>query len=302
MSVLSPKPSLGPEAAAHPPGSRGQGAFHLDLSLRCDRQQQTFVAHQYAAYPFRLSRVFRLDPGNAQRAYLYMMNSSPGLLAGDDLRIRLDIGNHTQVYLTDQAATKVHTAPLPGLMARSTYQVTVGAGASLEFMPEPLILYKDASFEQLVNVTLQPSSQLFLTEIVIPGRLARAEYYDFNYYLSRLRVTASDQTLICGDAMRLEGKLNPFKESVFFAKFPVIASVVVVLPDCNLAAITNNIDAFAADKKLQLLMGYSQLPNCNGLLIRMMGSEVGLLQDGAKCILNHIRQETCQAPLPEVPK
>ncbi|MEL6605262.1 MAG: urease accessory protein UreD [Cyanobacteria bacterium J06614_10] len=77
---------------------------------------------RYMAYPLSVSPIFRLEdngrsasPAQQQRAYLYRMNTSPGLLAGDSLEmsIRLDAGS--SLYLADQAATKVHTMPVAGI-------------------------------------------------------------------------------------------------------------------------------------------------------------------------------------------
>ena len=301
-------------------------ALQLSLRFRCDRGQQTFVSKQYTAYPFRLSRVFRLDETDAKRAYLYLMNSSPGLLAGDNLHIGFDIGPNAQVYLTDQAANKIHTSPLPELIARSTYHITVGAEACLEFVPEPIILYANASFEQLTDVTLHPTSHLFLSEIILPGRLARSEFYDFHYFLSRLRVRSLDGKLILGDAMRLEGRANPFKDSCFLTKFPIIANLVLVMPGGDLESLMQTIETTAPfnvskpnhvrletsnsdSGKNQdsgwgqnIIAGCSVLPNCNGLLVRLMGTEVGSIQAYSQYILNCVRQVTGQPSLPHIPK
>lgn len=324
MNVSYAEQSKSPPVTARA-AQNSSDTWQLDLSLGCDRSQQTFVAHQYTAYPFRLSRVFRLDEGEAKRAYLYLMNSSPGLLAGDDLQIRFKVGRNAQVYLTDQAATKIHSSPQPELIARATYRITVGAGARFEFIPEPIILYANASFEQLTEVTLHPTSQLCLSEIILPGRLARSEYYDFHYYLSRLRVRSLNGDLIFGDAIRLEGQTNPFKDSLFFAQFPIIANLILVLPGVDLDSLSRILEAGAPPDAAQphpsqsvtpkasserqgnscsqaIISGCSVLPNCNGLLVRLMATEVGSIKAYSRYTLGCVRQITGQPSLPPIPK
>ena len=65
------------------------------------------------AYPLSVSPIFRLEENghatSADRAYLYRMNTSPGLLAGDRLGISLQLAAGAQLYLADQSALKVHT-------------------------------------------------------------------------------------------------------------------------------------------------------------------------------------------------
>ncbi|XHX79033.1 MAG: hypothetical protein RBJ76_03610 [Stenomitos frigidus ULC029] len=70
----------------------------LSVQIGLDQNHQSFGRRQYATYPFRLSRVLRLDPTDAHRTYLYVMNSSPGLLAGDRFQISIRLSDRTALY------------------------------------------------------------------------------------------------------------------------------------------------------------------------------------------------------------
>lgn len=275
-------------------------SFNLYLRLGCDRHHQTFVSRQYAAYPFRLSNVFRLDLSDLDRAYLYIMNTSPGLLAGDQHQIAVQLEANAKLYLTDQSATKVHSM-LSDATAQVSYTISVGAGAQLEFLPEPLILYADSRLEQTTQVTLHPTGQLFLSELIVPGRLARNEVYQFHSYFSRLQVVSPEGELIFGDAMRLAGKSNRFKHDPLFAALPIIANIVMVLPDISLKALVA-LDQFSPPEPLQFTAAHSFLPNCNGLLIRAMANNVNVLKAYTQHTLNCTRQISAQSPLPVIPK
>ncbi len=275
--------------------------MHLYLRLSCDRDGCSVVTRQYAAYPFRLSRTFRLDPTDPRRAYLYMMNASPGLLAGDNLRISLQLNANTSLYLTDQAATKVHSMPT-GNAAKTVYEIAVGAEANLEFVPEPLILYTDATLEQITQVTLHHTGRLFLSEIILPGRLARGESYRFHHYFSRLQVTSSTGKLLFADAMRLEGKLNQFRDSSAFSSLPVLGNIFIVLPDIDLKLLLLELDDLKAADCLEMIAGSSLLPHCNGLLVRAMANSANALKSYVRYALNCVRRVSGQSSLPEIPK
>lgn len=274
----------------------------LYLYLSCDRGGRSVVTRQYVNYPFRLSRTFRLDPTDPDRAYIYVMSASPGLLAGDNLRVWLQLDANTSLYLTDQAATKVHSMPTPGTAAKMVYQIAVGAGANLEFVPEPLILYRDGTLEQMTQVQLHPTGRLFLSEIILPGRLARGESYCFRHYFSRLQVTSPTGELLCVDAMRLEGKLNPFKENNFFSSLPVICNIFIVLPGTELKLLTAELEDLEAANRLQISAGSSLLPHCNGLFVRAMASSAYALKAYVQYTLNCVRRASGQPPLPHIPK
>lgn len=274
--------------------------MQLDLHIGRDRVGQSFVRRQYATHPFRLSRALQLDPIDRSRAYLYIMNASPGLLADDTLQLRVRLDDQTSLYLTDQSATKVHTMPVDRV-ARISYDLHVGARANLEFAPEPLILYENAHLEQTVQVTLDPTGRLFLSEIIIPGRLARGECYQFRHYLSRLQVSTPDGTLMFADAMRLSGQGDRRAVHPLFAPLPLLASLIVVFPNIDLQPLRQDLAAFAKTIP-KLMLASSRLPNCNGLLVRAMAESVSSVKVAVHHVLNSVRRMSDQPNLPEIPK
>ncbi|AFY93594.1 urease accessory protein UreD [Chamaesiphon minutus] len=285
-----------PLTTLNPPVSPQQ----LTLEMGLDRLGRSFVYRQYATYPFRLSRPLRLDPTDAHRAYLYIMNSSPGLLAGDRFQIGVKLGDRTSLYLTDQSASKVHLMPL-GQMARICYDLEIGTGSCLEFVPEPLILYRDANLEQTIQVALAPNASLFLSEIMIPGRLARGEYFHFSQYFSRLKVSTTDGDLVFTDAMRLIGKAERLTNNPIFTSQPILASIIVVMPAGDLQSLEQDLEGFVQNYP-ELTAACSSLPNCNGLLVRAMSSNVPILKAYINYALTRMRHLNGQPPLPEIPK
>jgi urease accessory protein len=276
----------------------GEKRYSLELGLKCDRFGKTILGHQYTAYPLRVSRVFYLDDADFQRAYLYVMSTSPGLLAQDELNVSLQLADHTSVYLTEQAATKVHSMPIAGSKAKTNYEIEIGEGATLEFVPEPLILFADATLEQTISIKIHPTGRLFLSEMILPGRLARGEFYQFNHYFSRLQVSSTCGELWFTDAMRLDGKGNPFTQTNLFACSPVLGNVIVVLPENNLELLSKNVEDLEAANCSGLTVASSILPRNKGLLIRAMASGTHELKKFLKNALNCVRRSIDQPLLP----
>jgi urease accessory protein len=272
---------------------------HLEVQIGRDRLGKSFVRRQYATYPFRVSRALRLDPNDPDRTYLYMMNSSPGLLAGDALRVQAKLDQNTRLYLTDQSATKAH-AMAAGQRAELHYVFEVGAGAMLEFLPEPLILYRDAHVHQTTQIILDPAGSLVLSEILVPGRLARGEFYQFHRYFNRIQVNTPDGELVFADAMHLSGQQNRFADSPLFATMPILANLMVILPDSNLPSLSAALADFPANAECSIAT--SRLPNCNGLLIRAMARSVPILKNYIQHTLTTVRTLSHQSTLPEIPK
>lgn len=273
----------------------------LELKLECDRLGQSIVAHQYATHPMRVSGVFRLDRDEADCAYLYSINTSPGLLAQDHLSLSLNLAANTKMYLTDQAATKVHAMPQIKTKAITNWQISVETGASLELVPEPVILFTDAALEQTTEIILHSHAALFWSEILVPGRLARGEYYDFRHYHNRFEIYSHQGELWFRDAIRLVGKNNPFKQHDLFAAKPILANLILVQPQIDLAKLEQTANLAAVNYK-ELTIASSILPENKGLLIRVMATKTSPVKQYINYVLNCVRYLSDRPKVPYIPK
>jgi len=278
--------------------------YKNNLELKLDRTQssQTICQHQYTTYPLRLSSCFRLEGGHSNRAYVYLINTSPGLLAGDELNLSLQLPPNTSLYLTDQAATKVHPMPEKGAKASINYHILVDADASLELVPEPIILYQDSVLEQKTIIRLHPTAKLFSSEIILPGRLAKKEYYDFNYYFTRLQVIDLEEKVLFTDAMKLLGKQNKFKTNKLFTSLPIMGNALAVLPDTDLTSLIAKLEEIELADCKNLEIAVTILPSNNGILIRALSAKTFELKKYFTDALNCIRAITNQSPVPYIAK
>ena len=275
---------------------------NLELKLTLNKANQTVCQHQYTAYPLRLSSIFRLEGANTNRAYLYLINTSPGLLANDVLDFALHLTKNTDLYLTDQSATKVHPMPETETKAKVNHHIVLENNASLEFVPEPIILYQDSVLEQHTKIKLYPKARLFSTEIILPGRLAKKEYYDFDYYFNRLQIVDSTDKLIYADAIKLLGKNNLFKGNKLFTSMPIIGNAIAIFPDLDLNLLIDEIEAKLLTDTQDIEAAVTILPAENGIAIRALANKTTYLKQYFASILNCIRQMSQQTSLPYIPK
>ena len=277
---------------------QSEARSQLALALSCADGDRTILSHRYMAYPLSVSPVFRLDERDSRRAYLYRMNTSPGLLANDALRMTLDLGAGSQLYLADQAATKVHSMPAVSSRAVVDYQIRIGERAALEFLPEPIILFADAALKQTTEVALHSSATFCWGEIILPGRLASGEAYQFRECFSRVSVRSPSGALWFTDAMKLEGQENRFRESKLFAEGRVIGTLLLALPEGaehNLVALGRKVDALATDS---LSIASSTLPQKRGLFIRAVSQTTREMQAAFKAAASAVRSLRGEAALP----
>ncbi len=276
----------------------------LALKLALASHGKTVLSHRYMAYPLSISPVFRLEKDSTtasiKRAYLYRMNTSPGLLANDALKISLQLDSGSQLYLADQSATKVHMMPEKRAQATVNYQIYLSDRTTLEFLPEPLILFADSALKQQTNITIHPTAGLSLGEIVLPGRLARGESYQFRQFFSRLRISDVQGRLWFAESMKLLGQKNQFVKEPLFASRSVLGALILILPEAiatphNLKILSTQVDALASNS---LDLASSILPEGRGLFVRAMGQTTREMQSGFKAAVNYVRTLRGEALLP----
>ncbi|MGF7033689.1 urease accessory protein [Paenibacillus mucilaginosus] len=156
------------------------------------------------SYPLKIAKTF---PFPDDLLGVYVMDASPGIMAGDTYKLQWRFAEGTRAFITNQSYTKVHpsrTAPDEAWRPSAQVQrLTLEAGSYVEYMPEPLMLYAEAAFDAETSVRMEPGSALFLSEIVCPGRLHRGESFQYERYASRMTVHYGGELVFSG-RMRVE--------------------------------------------------------------------------------------------------
>jgi urease accessory protein len=122
----------------------------LDLSF-VRRADRTVIDRRMFAWPFVLTRSFHVDPDRRHCLSVIVQTASGAVHGEDSLAQRLVLGPGTAVCLTNQGATSVHRAD-PAVRAVETVKLDVASSASLEYLPEPRILFPDAALSQTVEL------------------------------------------------------------------------------------------------------------------------------------------------------
>jgi urease accessory protein len=133
-----------------PPETRAQ--LDLVFARRFDR---TVLDRRLFRWPFALTRTFQLDRAPAHMLTVIAQSSSGALHGEDDLRQRLHVGADAAAHFTTQGASSVQRGA-PGVTAREHAALRVDDGGSLEYLPEPRILFPDAALVQTLEIDCAP--------------------------------------------------------------------------------------------------------------------------------------------------
>jgi urease accessory protein len=134
---------------------------------------------------------------------VYLVGGAAGPLGGDDLTLTIDVREGARLRIRTAAAS-VALPSLDGAESRLRITATVGAGARLEILPEPVIIADGARHRMETRVTLAAGAALVLREVLILGRHGesgggcvsriRADYGGAPLLRHELSVDGADQT------------------------------------------------------------------------------------------------------------
>ena len=164
MTVMQPRTAfapLPPEAAA---SVRRPLAVDASLTFR-QRGGRTFLGSQLTPHPFHITRPFYRPDDPAGMATLYLQSSSGGLYGDDALDLRIVAEAGARAHVTSQASTMV-PASLGGA-ARLGVHLRCDAGAALEYVPDPLILFDGADAETTLDVSMAPDARAIVADAIL---------------------------------------------------------------------------------------------------------------------------------------
>lgn len=96
---------------------------------------------------------------------LCLVGTAAGPLAGDELRLTLDVADGARAELVAAGASIAQ-----GGASRMATSVRLGAGACLDADPGPLIVSADARVDIELTIDVEPTSTLVWRELVVLGR------------------------------------------------------------------------------------------------------------------------------------
>jgi urease accessory protein len=147
------------------------------------------------------------EPGDPPQAIL--LTTSGGVTDGDALRIAVEVGPGATAIAATQAAEKIYRAARVAEHCAIDVSVTVGAGASLDWLPQETIVFEGSRLKRRSVAHVAAGGSLLATEMVVLGRAASGERFTGGLVLDAWSVRRRDEggdKLLWTDTLRVEGE------------------------------------------------------------------------------------------------
>ena len=185
---------------------------------------RTFPVKSYTTSPLRIQRPFypAAAPENCQSV---IVHTAGGMVGGDQLEMAIVAEPDTQVLVTTAAAHKVYRSQ--GDWAKQAIQLTVKAGAYVEWLPQELILFNGGQFQQSLKVSLEPGGVWLGWDITRFGRSARGETLNTGEWRSQTEIWQQGMPLWI-DRQQLIGGSEVLSSQNGLAGYPVVGTFLLL--------------------------------------------------------------------------
>ncbi|MCR2821582.1 urease accessory protein UreD [Lederbergia panacisoli] len=244
------------------------GILELDAE---DRQGKTVTKNVYFRGAFKIMRPVYHNQSN-QPCY-YLLNPGGGYLDGDTYRLRVTLDDHSKITLTTQSATKVYKTPL-----KHAYQETeiyLKKGSYMEYLPDPLIAYKDARYVQKNIIHMERGASFLYADILTPGWSPEGQHFSY-HSLRLLNEIYLDDELIVFDHIHLKPKEWPMNGIGFLEGYTHMGSFIIVGDQASsglLEQLYDVIDQEPGDYKAGLTNLFTK-----GIVIRVMANSTQMIE------------------------
>ncbi len=238
----------------------------LQLVLRRSGPR-TVVQECFFQVPLQVMRPVYLD--DTGTAYVYVLSPCGGVVGGDCYRTTVVVQAAGRVCLTTPSATKLYATL--GQSAQQHVDITLHAGAVLEYLPEQIIPFAQSMFQQDMVVRLGPGACVFVLEIVAPGRRAMGEAFAYQEYASNVQVQDAQGQVLLRERTRLRPRWRGLDGAGLFEGYDYMGSLYVLREGDRLAAeLGEHVHTrLAACPRLR---GSASLLEHGGLAVRVLGA------------------------------
>nr|WP_224167432.1 urease accessory protein UreD [Arthrobacter sp. StoSoilA2] len=253
-----------------------------------ERAGRSVAIHQFHEGALRVLRPHYLDR-SGQVCYV-IVNPGGAYLGADLFVVDVEVEAGAELLLTTQSATKVYRTP--GSFAEQRMSVRLGEGARLEFVPDQLIAYREASYRQNSRISLHPTSSLVMAEVITPGWSPDGASFKYEELRLRNEIWIEDENgakLLALDNLLILPPVNDVAGMGFMEGFSHLGSLIVVdqkvdqeLAD-ELHELTRHLDAYTGVSLTKSVGGTTglvlrSLSNSTDELNHLLGSCTGVLR------------------------
>ena len=236
--------------------------LYIQTALRNDT---TILKNVFYTQPFRLADI--TEDRTEKTLRLMMMSSSPGILDGDEYKIRLELGKDSSVELETQSYQRLFNMKVGAVQEM---EVRMEKNSSFVFLPHPSVPHDSSIFTARNKIYLSTGCSLVWGEVLTSGRKLSGENFLFSKYHNLTEFFLHDK-LVVKENLLMAPKLIDVNAIGQLEGYTHQASFIYINEGVSVTPTVEKINKLLTDEK-EICFGVTSLP-VNGLIVRLLGNK-----------------------------
>ncbi|MBL6449412.1 urease accessory protein UreD [Fulvivirga sp. 29W222] len=127
--------------------------------------------------------------------HLVLSNYGGGMVAADLINIRVKCGTNTRTFISSQSNTRIYKK-ISNTLTEQNVEGEIAEDALVVVFPDPVVLQAESRFSQSQHWEVGRGGLLFLVDWFQAGRTDSGEKYQFDTYLSEIKVSVEGKLLV----------------------------------------------------------------------------------------------------------
>jgi len=273
-----------------PAGAPGKyGFLRLGFERRDGRSVLADVANRA---PLLAQKALCYDDAMPALPHVMIICTAGGVLQGDRYAVEIDVGQSAEAHVTTQSATKIQE--MDANFAAQTLDIALADNAYLEYLPDPVIPYRNARFIARTRLRLPPSATLVHSEILLPGRThyRAGERFEFALFSSLVRIERPTGETLCSEKWVIEPQRGDVRVHGIMGGYDVFANVLLLTPVDHAERLLGETPA---EMNTRCAAGATRLPNGAGIAYKVVGIDRETVQQKVRDFCARVRRQVKNA-------
>jgi urease accessory protein len=275
-----------------PAGAPGKDGFlRLGFEHRDGRSILSELAHRA---PLLAQQALYYEEGMPALPHVMMICTAGGVLQGDRYAVEISVGENAEAHVTTQSATKIQE--MDANFAAQTLDILLRENAYLEYLPDPVIPYRNARFIARTRICLPQSATLLYSEVLLPGRTyyRSGERFEFALFSSLTRMERPDGETLCSEKYVIEPQRRSVRARGVMGDFDVFANVLLFTAQAHAERLLAETPA-EMNAEERYAAGATRLPNGAGIAYKILGVEREAVQKKVREFCTRVRRHVKNA-------
>mgnify|MGYP000029351140 CR=1 FL=1 len=253
------------------------GHWQAELKLNLERRPcgKTVVASRHHTGPYVIQRAFYPEADGS--AHLYLLHPPGGMVGGDKLTLSISLGEGAEALVTAPSAGKIYRCLSATAAQHQT--LSVGAGATLEWLPQEMIVFEGGRAALTTTVNLADETSQFIGwDFVCLGRAANELWFETGELSQKLEIKRTGKWLL-NERLHFDQPRDFIKANFGLAGNTVVATALFVACPSKLKLLLEDLRELCETHRFAEELVTSVTLVREVLILRVMGRDARFVRD-----------------------